>query len=79
MPKKQKIAELCFYFEFQVVVAVVGFKWHKRGKAKNADWRNRNAFKSLPRRNALISIFNGDGSYFPILRKFWFCHATLIV
>jgi hypothetical protein len=37
MPKKQKIAELCFYFEFQVVVAVVGFKWHERGKAKNAD------------------------------------------
>ena len=37
MPKKQKIAELCFYFEFQVVVAVDGFKWHKRGKAKNAD------------------------------------------
>ena len=28
MPKKQKIAELCFYFEFQVVVAVVGFLWH---------------------------------------------------
>ena len=34
MPKKQKIAELCFYFEFQVVVAVVGFKWHRRGKRK---------------------------------------------
>ena len=46
---------------------------------KKADWRNRNAFKSLPRRNALISIFNGGGSYFSILRKFWFCHATLIV
>ena len=67
------------YFEFQVVVAVVGFTWHRRGKAKNADWRNRNAFKSLPRKNALISIFNGGGSYFPILRKFWFCHAALIV
>ena len=26
--KKQKIADLSFYFEFQVVVAVVGFKWH---------------------------------------------------
>ena len=62
-----------------MVVAVVGFKWHRRGKAKNADWRNRNAFKSLPRINALISIFNGGGSYFSILRKFWFCHATLIV
>ena len=35
--KKQKIAEWCFYFEFQVVVAVVGIKWHRRGKAKNAD------------------------------------------
>ena len=77
--KRQKIADLSFYFEFQVVVAVVGFKWHRRGKAKNADWRNRNAFKSLPRRNALISIFNGGGSFFPVLRKFWFCHATLIV
>ena len=28
---------MLFYFEFQVVVAVVGFKWHRRGKAKNAD------------------------------------------
>ena len=53
-----------------MVVAVVGIKWHRRGIAKNADWRNGNAFKSLPRRNALISIFNGDGSNFPILRKF---------
>lgn len=37
MPKKQKIAELCFYFEFQVVVAAVGFKWHRQGNAENAD------------------------------------------
>ena len=62
-----------------MVVAVVGFKWPRRGKAKNADRRNRNAFKSLPHRNALISIFNGGGSIFSILRRFWFCHATLIV
>ena len=26
--KKQKIADLSFCFEFQVVVVVVGFKWH---------------------------------------------------
>jgi len=26
--KKQKIADLSFRFEFQVVVAVVGFLWH---------------------------------------------------
>lgn len=26
--KRQKIADLSFYFEFQVVVAVVGFLWH---------------------------------------------------
>ena len=77
-PKKARNSRMMLFFELQVVVAVVGFKWHRRGKAKNADWRNRNAFKSLPRRNVLISIFNGGGSYFPILRKFWFCHATLI-
>ena len=45
-----------------MVVAVVGIKWHRGGIAKNADWRNRNAFKSLPRKSALISIFNGGGS-----------------
>lgn len=26
--KKAKIADLSFCFEFQVVVVVVGFKWH---------------------------------------------------
>ena len=26
--KRQKIAKWSFYFEFQVVVAVVGFSWH---------------------------------------------------
>lgn len=50
-----------------MVVAVVGFKWHRRGKAKNADWRNRNAFKSLPRRNA----YQGIGTeYETLLRAF---------
>ena len=62
-----------------MVVAVVGFKWHRRGKAKNADWRNRNAFKSLPRRNALISIFNGGGSIFSILRRFWLIENKITV
>ena len=28
MTKKAKIADLSFCFEFQVVVAVVGFLWH---------------------------------------------------
>ena len=41
------------------------------------EWSN--AFKSLPNGNALISIFNGGGSIFSILRRFGFCHATLIV
>ena len=35
--KRQKIAKSSICFEFQVVVAVVGFKWHRRGNAKNAD------------------------------------------
>ena len=35
--KRQKIAKSSIFFEFQVVVAVVGFKWHRRGNAKNAD------------------------------------------
>ena len=32
--KRQKIAKSSICFEFQVVVAVVGFKWHRRGNAK---------------------------------------------
>ena len=35
--KRQKIAKSSICFEFQVVVAVVGFKWHRRGNAENAD------------------------------------------
>ena len=35
--KRQKIAKSSICFEFQVVVAVVGFKRHRRGNAKNAD------------------------------------------
>ena len=77
--KKQKIADLGFYFEFQVVVAVVGFKWRSWGNAKMADLRSRNAFKSLPQRNSLISIFNGFGFYFSILHRLWICHATLMI
>ena len=77
--KKQKIADLSFCFEFQVVVAVVGFLWHSWGNAKMADLRSRNAFKSLPQRNALISIFNGFGFYFSILHRLWICHATLMI
>ena len=77
--KKQKIADLGFCFEFQVVVAVVGFKWRSWGNAKMADLRSRNAFKSLPQRNSLISIFNGFGFYFSILHRLWICHATLMI
>ena len=77
--KKQKIADLSFCFEFQVVVAVVGFLWHSWGNAKMADLRSGNAFKSLPQRNALISIFNGFGFYFSILHRLWICHATLMI
>ena len=77
--KKQKIADLSFCFEFQVVVAVVGFKWRSWGNAKMADLRSRNAFKSLPQRNSLISIFNGFGFYFSILHRLWICHATLMI
>ena len=67
--KRQKIADLSFYFEFQVVVAVVGFKWHWRETVEKADLRSGNAFKSLPQRNALISLFNGLGSDFSILHR----------
>ena len=35
--KRQKIAKSSIYFEFQVVVAAVGFKWHRQGNAENAD------------------------------------------
>ena len=62
--KKQKIADLGFCFEFQVVVAVVGFKWRSWGNAKIADLRSGNAFNSLPQKNALMSFFNGVGSCF---------------
>lgn len=44
-----------------------------------ADLRSGNAFKSLPQRNALISIINGFGSYFSILHRFRICHATLMI
>ena len=67
--KRQKIADLSFYFEFQVVVAVVGFKWHWRETVEKADLRSGNAFKSLPQRNALISLFNDVGSDFSILHR----------
>ena len=67
--KRQKIADLSFYFEFQVVVAVVGFKWHWRETVEKADLRSGNAFKSLPQRNAIISLFNGLGSDFSILHR----------
>ena len=77
--KKQKIADLSFCFEFQVVVAVVGFKWRSWGNAKIADLRSGNAFNSLPQKNALMSFFNGVGSCFSILHRLWICHAALIV
>ena len=77
--KKQKIADLGFCFEFQVVVAVVGFKWRSWGNAKIADLRSGNAFNSLPQKNALMSFFNGVGSCFSILHRLWICHAALIV
>ena len=67
--KRLKIADLSFYFEFQVVVAVVGFKWHWRETVEKADLRSGNAFKSLPQRNALISLFNDVGSDFSILHR----------
>ena len=35
--KKQKIADLGFCFEFQVVVAVVGFSWQWQGNEEKAD------------------------------------------
>ena len=77
--KKQKIADLGFCFEFQVVVAVVGFKWRSWGNAKIADLISGNAFNSLPQKNALMSFFNGVGSCFSILHRLWICHAALIV
>ena len=77
--KKQKIADLSLCFEFQVVVAVVGFKWRSWGNAKIADLRSGNAFNSLPQKNALMSFFNGVGSCFSILHRLWICHAALIV
>ena len=77
--KKQKIADLGFCFEFQVVVAVVGFKWRSWGNAKIEDLRSGNAFNSLPQKNALMSFFNGVGSCFSILHRLWICHAALIV
>lgn len=52
-----------------MVVVVVGFKWHWRETAEKADLRSGNAFKSLPQRNALISLFNGLGSDFSILHR----------
>ena len=33
-PKKARNSRMMLFFELQVVVAVVGFKWHRRGKRK---------------------------------------------
>ena len=78
-PKKARNSRMMLFLSYKWLWQSLALSGIDEEKRKNADWRNRNAFKSLPRRNVLISIFNGGGSYFPILRKFWFCHATLIV